>query len=303
VIAVLVVNWNDASASIRALNSARSTSGLLRILVDNASDVDPRDAVLAGCPGTAVERLPTNRGYAGACNHGVEVAAGRGASHVLIMNNDAALAPDALDALIAADRQLPGRVLAPVIVYSDAPERVWSAGGYLEPPYLRNHHIGLGDRLDSHRSRRRVEWATGCALWFSVDTWRRIGPLDEAFFLYLEDVDWCLRAGEMGIETWVVPEAVVRHDVSRTTAELPSGSLRYYAYRNHFRLAFRHSRRLGRLVIAFELVWTVVKIGLRSLAFPSYRHDDWYHARTHAVRDFLSGRWGPAPPRVTGAAP
>ncbi len=301
-IAVLVVNWNDAWASIRALNSARSETEVLRILVDNASAVDPRDVVLANCPGTVIERLPANGGYAAACNRGVEVAARRGASHVLIMNNDAELAPGALEELSVADTELPGRVLAPVIVYNDAPERVWSAGGYIESPYMRNHHIGLGDSLESHRTRRQVQWATGCSLWFSIDTWRRIGPLDEAFFLYLEDVDWCLTAAESGIETWLVPEAVVRHDVSRTTGGLSPEALRYYAYRNHFRLAFRHSRGVGRFVIASELVWTVTKIGLRSLGFSSYRHDPWYHARTRAVRDFLLGRWGPAPSRATGAA-
>jgi GT2 family glycosyltransferase len=301
-IAVVVVNWNDTSASIRALNSARSRAAPLRILVDNASTIDPSGAVLAGSPGAVVERLPVNRGYAAACNRGVDVAVRRGASHVLIMNNDAELVPGALDELIAADRQLPGCLLAPVIVYSDAPEQVWSAGGYVDPPYLRNHHIGLGESLESHCTRRRVQWATGCSLWFSIDTWRHIGPLDEAFFLYLEDVDWCLRAAKAGIQTWLVPEAVVRHDVSRTTGGLSSEQIRYYAYRNHFRLAFRHARGVGRLVVASELVWTAVKIGIRSFAFSSYRHDRWYHARTRALRDFLLGRWGPAPSNVNGAA-
>jgi len=272
----------------------------LRILVDNASDIDPCDAVRASCPETVIERLPANRGYAAACNHGVDVAARRGASHILIMNNDAELAHDALDQLMAADADLPGRLLAPLIVYSEAPERVWSAGGFIEPPCLRNHHIGLGDSREAHRSRQRVQWATACSLWFSIDTWRKVGPLDEAFFLYLEDVDWCLRAAEAGVETWLVPEAVVRHDVSRTTSDLSPASLRYYAYRNHFRLAFRHARGLARIAIASELLWTTVKIGIRSLGFSSYRHNSWYHARTRGLRDFVLGRWGPAPGVVDG---
>jgi hypothetical protein len=170
---------------------------------------------------------------------------------------------------------------------------VWSAGGYVEPPYLRNHHVGLGDPLDAHRTRRRVEWATGCALWFSIDTWRRVGPLDEAFFLYLEDIDWCLRASRLGIEIWVVPEAIVRHDVSRTTGNLSSETIRYYAYRNHFRVAFRHTVGWRRAVIVVELAWTVIKIAIRTVASSAYRHDSWYHARTRAVRDVVLGRWGP----------
>jgi GT2 family glycosyltransferase len=298
--AIVVVNWNDTSASVRALLSARSEGPLLRILVDNGSATDPSEAIRTSCPDAIIERLPVNRGYAAACNHGVEVAARLGASHVLIMNNDAQLTENAVDELAAADAELPGRLLAPVIVYNDAPEVVWSAGGYLQPPCLRNHHIGLGEPLGAHRTRQRVQWATGCSLWFAISTWRRVGPFDEAFFLYLEDVDWCLRAAKTGVETWLVPEAVVRHDVSRTTGALPSESLRYYAYRNHFRLAFRHSRGLRRGIIGAELVWTAVKIGVRCIGFSSYRHDSWYHARTRAVRDFLLGCWGPAPSMAQG---
>jgi GT2 family glycosyltransferase len=294
VLAVVIVNWNDTEASIRALRSARSTRPVLPILVDNNSRDDPTAAVFEACPDAVVERLSRNAGYAAACNHGIRLGAARGADRILVMNNDAELAVDALDCLDTVDREHPGCVLAPLIVYADDPDEVWSAGGYLEPPCVRNHHLGLGESRAAYSSPRQVEWATGCALYFSIATYERIGPFDEAFFLYLEDVDWCLRARRAGVATWMIPDAVVRHDVSRTTSGLPSESIRYYAYRNHFRLAFRHATGWERGAVAAELAWTLAKIGLRTAAFPTFRHDAWYHARTRAIRDFLVGRWGPA---------
>jgi GT2 family glycosyltransferase len=294
VLAVVIVNWNDTAASIRALRSVRSTDPVLPILVDNHSRDDPTAAVLEACPDAVVDRLAENAGYAAACNHGVRIGAALGADRVLVMNNDAELATDALDRLAAAHHEHPGCVLAPLIVYADAPNEVWSAGGYLEPPCVRNHHLGLGDTRAAHSSPRPVEWATGCALYFSIATFARVGPFDEAFFLYLEDVDWCLRARRVGVATWMIPDAIVRHDVSRTTGGLPSESIRYYAYRNHFRLAFRHALGWERGAVAAELAWTLAKIGVRTVAFPAFRHDAWYHARTRAIRDFLLGRWGPA---------
>jgi GT2 family glycosyltransferase len=297
-LAVVIVNWNDTAASIRALRSVRATEPVVTILVDNASPDDPTAAVLAAQPETQMLRLAANEGYAAACNRGVRAAAAAGAEHVLVMNNDAELAPDALDRLAAAAREHPGAVLAPLIVYTDAPDEVWSAGGYLEPPCVRNHHLGLGEPRSAHTAPRAaahaVEWATGCALFFSMTTFDRVGPFDEKFFLYLEDVDWCLRARRAGIPTWIIPEAVVQHDVSRTTGELPSATIRYYAYRNHFRLAFRHAG-WARGAVAGELVWTLAKISVRQLVYPAFRHDEWYHARTRAVRDFLFGRFGPDP--------
>jgi GT2 family glycosyltransferase len=302
VLAIVIVNWNDAAASIDALRSVHASDPVLRVLVDNASSDDPTDATLAVFPDAIVDRRPRNTGYAAACNRGVRVAIEQGASHVLVMNNDAQLAPDALDELLRAERERGARILAPLIVYADQPGEVWSAGGYLEPPCVRNHHLGLGQPLANYRQSRPVEWATGCALFFSVSTFVRVGPFDEKYFLYLEDVDWCLRAARKGVETWLVPSAVVRHEVSRTTGELTSETIRYYAYRNHFRLAFRYSRGLERVAVAGELVWTLAKIGARSLSSAEYRRDGWYHARTRAIRDFLLGHWGPETPHLASAA-
>lgn len=289
----MIVNYNDADASIRALQSIRSSETVLAVLVDSSSVDDPTAAVAAACPDARVERMSENLGYAAACNHGVRRAIAAGADHVLVMNNDAVLAPDALDQLHAAEREHAGSIIAPLIVYADAPDEVWSAGGYLERPCVRNHHLGLGESRGAYSIARPVEWATGCALFFSTTTFQRVGPFDEAFFLYLEDVDWCLRAREIGVRTWVVPAAVVRHEVSRTTGELPSETIRYLAYRNHFRLAFRHAHGWARAAVAFELVATLAKIAIRVVAFPAFRHDQWYHARTRAIRDFVLGRFGP----------
>jgi GT2 family glycosyltransferase len=295
VIAVVVVNWNDTETSVRALRSARAKELVVPILVDNASATDPTQAARDVVPDAVVQRLPVNAGYAAACNRGTEIAIALGARFVLVMNNDAELAPDALDRLVSAGDQRPGSILAPLIVYAEAPDEVWSAGGYVQPPCVRNHHVGIGRPRAAYTRPRRVEWATGCALLFGVDTFKRIGPFDEKFFLYLEDVDWCLRAARRSVGTWLIPDAVVYHDVSRTTGGLSSSTIRYYAYRNHFRLAFRHTTGWARGAVAVELVWTLAKIGVRSLAFRSYRHDPWYHARTRAIRDFLLGRWGPDP--------
>lgn len=292
-LAVVVVNWNDTNASIRALQSVRASKPVRSILVDNASPEDPSAAVASMRPEVHVERLPENLGYAAACNHGVRMAIATGADRVLVMNNDAILAPDALDRMDEAHDQHPGTIIAPLIVYSDAPDEVWSAGGYLEPPCVRNHHIGLGDARSKFQDARPVEWATGCALFFSTATYARVGRFDEAFFLYLEDVDWCLRARDIGIATWLVPAAVVMHDVSRSTGELPSATIRYLAYRNHFRLAFRHTHGWRRSPVVLELLGTLAKIAIRSVAFAEYRHDRWYHARTRAIRDFMLGRFGP----------
>src|SRR5439155_4666635 len=130
---------------------------------------------------------------------------------------------------------------------------------------------------------------------FSAETWRKVGRFDEGYFLYLEDVDWCLRAADLGVPTWFLGSAVVRHEVSATVSALPSIVTRYYGYRNYYWLAFRHAPRWALPAIVGDLVWTLVKSALRWALFPSYRSNSYYHARTRAVLDFLRRRTGPGP--------
>jgi GT2 family glycosyltransferase len=65
---------------------------------------------------------------------------------------------------------------------------------------------------------RRVCWAVGCALVAATETFRSLGPFDERFFLYGEDLDLGLHASERGIETWFHPEARVLHERAHASA-------------------------------------------------------------------------------------
>jgi GT2 family glycosyltransferase len=293
-VAVAVVNWNDLASSLKCLESVREASPeTMLVLVDNGSDADPRPDVAAQCPGAYVVRLEANLGYAGGCNAGAAAAIELGAEYLLLLNNDTTIDGATLPALTRAAALRPDAILAPKIVYADRPDVVWSAGGTVSGPMLRNEHLGDQDPSSRWEVSRRVDWATGCALFLSMDSFRRLGPMDEAYFLYLEDVDWCLRGARLGIETWFVPEAIVRHEVSRTLRGPQwSDHVRYYAYRNRYRLAYRYGSVLTRPIVVADGVWTLAKAGIRTISSSSHRHDRHYHVRTHAVVDFFRQRWG-----------
>ncbi|MDQ6879990.1 MAG: glycosyltransferase family 2 protein [Candidatus Dormibacteraeota bacterium] len=297
-IAVVIVNWNETDISLVCIHSVLRAGypNLDVVLVDNGSDDDPTEALRVFAGKVEVVRLKTNRGYGAACNEGAMRAMARDAHYVLFLNNDTTIDAATLPELLKAARTKPPAILAPMIVYADNGSRVWSAGGYLVYPWMKNFHIGQGGLARSYSVGRRVDWATGCALLVASSTYRRLGPLDEDFFLYLEDVDWCLRAATLGIETRYVPSASVRHEVSTTVMRrLPAAHVRYYAYRNYYRLAFRYAPGWARPLIAAELTWTLAKIGIRWIFFPSFRRNAYYHARTRGLLDFLRGQWGPAP--------
>jgi GT2 family glycosyltransferase len=301
-VGVVVVNWEQASKSLTCLRSVLAAGGVrvLAVLVDNGSTESL--AEIEEClPDVRLVRLRSNLGYAAACNAGASRALAEGAQHLLFLNNDAQLEGGTLGALMAANARHPDAIIAPKIVYAEDPEHLWSAGGDVRRPWMQNRHFGQGELAVNHSVSRRVGWATGCALFCSARTFQRVGPLDEGFFLYLEDVDWCLRAGRFGVEVWYEPDAVILHEVSATTSRLPEPDVLYYGCRNTYRVAFRHSPALLRGGMAINVAWTLTKVVLRNAVSSSHRNDPLYRARTQALFDFVFGRKGarsqPAVPR------
>jgi GT2 family glycosyltransferase len=303
-VGVVVVNWNDAERSIACLQELTATgyTRLRLVLVDNDSDEDPTDAASAAVPGLYVLRLERNRGYAAGCNAGASVAISMGANYLFFLNNDTKVDRRCLDELVLAAASHPGCVLGPKLVYADQPEVIWAAGGAIDRSSMANYHIGNGEPAALYMAERRVDWLTGCALFLSAETYARLGPMDEEFFLYLEDVDWSLTAEKAGIERWLVPSAVVKHAVSATTTVLPATEIFYYGCRNTLRLAIRQTKWPRQVLVRGRVVLSAAKVVVRNALFESRRRDPYYRARSRAVLDALRGHWGKAQDSVGSGA-
>jgi hypothetical protein len=296
-VGIVVVNWNGADDTIACLDSlARLDYPRWRTyVVDNASSDDSALRIRAAHPESCLVQAERNLGYAGAFNLGCTRVLANGAEYIWLLNNDTTVEWDSLRALVEAAQELGAALYSPKILRADCPGELWYAGGYLEGN-LKSHHRGRGEQDRGQYDRRsRVTWATGCALFLSAVVAHVLGPMDERYFLYLEDVDWCLSASARGIPTYFVPRARVYHGVSRSVDRLDPRLLRYYAWRNYYLLVFRHGTRRQRLRVYADLASRFVKIGLRQVYFPNFRHNSYYHARTRALVDFVRGRMGPAP--------
>ncbi len=295
-IAVIVVNWNGFEDTQRCIASVLASSyGEVAVyVVDNGSSGDEAGALRRNWPDVSVIRLERNAGYGGAANAGIEAARRNGCWAALVLNNDATISPDALEQLKASSRTRGGRaILAPLVERADG--RVWSAGGKLRWPWVAGEHIGLGAEPSAFVEPVRVSWASGCALFAPMAAFDDIGGFDERYFLYLEDLDWCLRARKRGYEIWYEPSARVTHAVTKTVNAIDPRIARYYAYRNFYIAGFRHAPWAWRAWLAGHLAVSIAKVSARNALFSAYRRDSFYNARTRALFDFVRGRTGMAP--------
>ncbi len=209
VIAVIVLNWNNAERTRQCLQLARVTTDLkpLWIVVDNGSDQPITDLE----PDVIVLRQTSNLGFAGGTNVGIHHAVGLGADYIWLLNNDTEPLPRTLDTLVEAIGSDPRIGMAsPVILNSDDGDAIdWHGSVMRNGVYASTKSAAVFARWQ-HETPGHI-CLTGTALLLSRSLVERIGGFDEGLFAYWEDTDLSLRANAAGFNAIVVSDTAIRH--------------------------------------------------------------------------------------------
>jgi hypothetical protein len=240
----------------------------MRILVvDNASSDDSVASIRREFPSVEVIVNALNLRFAGGNNVGIRHALQKGTEYVLLLNNDTTVDPEFLTELVKRAEGDPaiGMVGAKIYYYSD-PGRIWFAGGRIEWWKGWISHIGLRESdHGQHDTSADVDYITGCCLLVKRSVIDKTGMLDERFFMYGEDVDWCLRAQRAGFRLLYEPRAKVWHKLSVSSG----GHFSWYKNRNKLkstvRLALRYAHPVQWLTIPFLLPFRLLRqvLGIR----------------------------------------
>jgi GT2 family glycosyltransferase len=247
----VVLNYNGLDDTSRCLASLRAAADprLATIVVDNASTQDPTPALRAEFPWAACIRNAVNGGYAGGNNVGILHALQRGAKYIVLLNNDTIVAPQFVRRLAAAAESCPSYgILGPVINFMDEPETVRTDGVFFNragvPGFFQPRPVPLINR--EIPAVTEVDVVNGCCMLIKVSTFRRIGLIDERFFLVHEESDFCLRARRAGFHCGVLGETLVWHKGSSTFQRTGQGLQRYYDARNLWLLLRKHQALCSR---------------------------------------------------------
>jgi GT2 family glycosyltransferase len=298
----VLLNWNDRSGTERCLERLGASEGVHPdvLVVDNGS-AGGDAAFFRGRLGShRVLALPENRGYAGGMNAGLRFWREReGRAPILLVTPDARVAPDALRRLLEELERTPGAgLVGPLVVYSDEPERI-GAGGVVDADARRAYLI----RKVAGDGPHDVDWIDGCCMLIRPGALEDVGELDERYFAYFEETDYCERARRAGWSVRLVPAAVVEHP--KIVGTLPPYYF-YYMARNRY-LFWEKNFDIGWPRIALQVAgqtaraWASV---VRDLVTPARRSLWRGHLRDArlqlrgAVRgtaDHLRGRHGPMP--------
>ena len=231
-LSIVIVSFNTRPDLERCIESLAASPPLMPheiVVVDNASSDGSVEAVRRRWPGIRVIVQPENLGFAVANNAGIRASHG---SMVLLLNSDCVVPSGAVDRLAERLRAHPSAAVAgPLLV--DASGRTELSFGRMISPWAELRQKAIGKAYDrgmatamrwvsrAVSSERYVDWVSGAALLVYRADADAAGLLDERFFLYTEDVDFCAAIRARGRKILFTPEATVTHLRGRSRATVP----------------------------------------------------------------------------------
>lgn len=251
-VAIVVLNWNGVTDTSECLESLKAItySNHELVVVDNGSRGDDV-AVLRQRFGPSIHLIVNDRnyGFAGGCNRGLRYALERGADYLLLLNNDVVVEPAFLSQLVQAAQALPDLAAAcPKIYFYDRPQVLQSTGGRVNPWLGTSRQLGRGERdQGQHNQIAARDYADGACMLIKREALERVGLLDEDYFAYWEETDWCARARALGLRCYYIPAAKVWHKEGRSLATRNDF---YFLYRRNALLFLRKRRAALHLVSA-----------------------------------------------------
>jgi len=250
-LSIIIVNWNVKELlyyCLQSLLTACQTAPALSveiIVVDSASGDGSPHMVRDHFPEVRLIASDKNLGYAGGNNAGAAAARGR---YLLLLNPDTVVSPEAPARMVDyMETHLAVGALGPQLLWPEG--RVQSSrrrfptlgalfweSTLLEQWFPHNRYAQayhLAEQAPDHI--QKVDWVVGAAILIRRAAWLQVGPIDETFFMYFEETDWCRRSAELGWEVHYLPTAQVTHYEGKSSEQLlAERTLRFQRSKIHY---------------------------------------------------------------------
>lgn len=294
-IAIVLINWNGKQDTIECIQSLSALEmrnhDVDIVVVDNGSDDDSATSIPKKFPHVKLVRLDQNTGFTGGCNAGIQKSMQIGAEYVWLLNNDTTVHTDALYKLVETFAKHDIGIVGSKIYFSKGHEYhkdrytksqqgkvIWYAGGMIDWNNVYASHRGV-DEVDQGQYDELEEtmFVTGCSMMISKSLIQDIGLFDERFFLYLEDVEYCMRAKRNGYKVVYNPSSMVWHKNAQSSDGPGNKTHDYYLTRNRILFGMKYAS----IRTKFALLRESVAIATSSS-----------QVRRRAALDGLLGRYG-----------
>lgn len=267
-VTIVTVNFKQNEVTKEFLTSISAYSGknaLEVILVDNGCMAPAESYFKEIYPELIYLPSRSNLGFAGGNNLGISRAKGE---YLLLLNNDTELTEGFIDQMVEEmDRNPSIGILSPLILYHENPTIIQYAG-YSDMNYytVRNRTIGQFEKNENQYKEisRETGFCHGAAMMCRRKEVMQVGGMDENYFLYYEELDWCEKFRRAGLKIWFTGKATIYHKESMSVGKESALKI-YFVTRNRMLFIRKNGKRKHRLV--FFLYYTLLFAPVKSLQF------------------------------------
>ena len=275
-IGIVIVNYNGA---------AYQNTDFEIIVVDSGSKDNSIELLEKDFPKVHVLKQNENVGVAKGNNIGIEYSLSLQTEYTLLMNNDIEVNEMLLDNLLSVAED--DAVVVPKIYYYEPNDLLWFAGGDFIFNKGLTIHFGKKE-LDNgqYDDLKIINYAPTCCMLIKNSIFSKVGKMDENYFMYYDDTDFCLRLMENDIKIIYQPKAIMWHKVSSSTGGEDSPLSVYYNTRNRFYFINKHSKMMPIRVKIYSLISNIVQY----IIYPIRCKNDKYIRL--ALIDYYKGNMG-----------
>lgn len=202
-----------------------------------------------------IVRNKINKGYAAGMNTGIKYAFSHSAAYVMLLNNDTIFTEEIIKKLLHVRNNDIG-IIGPAIQFIKENSTIYDLGGKVNKITGKTSHFEVKDKSVS--ALLNAEYISGCCMLIKAEVFEKIGFFDEQFFLYYEDVDFCLRAAKVGLKTVVVPTAFIFHELSSSVGK-NSGFAIFHQTKS--------ALLFGKKYLGIKIFFNIVFVSFQSIKF------------------------------------
>lgn len=204
ILSIIIVNWNTEDLLRSCLESIYNETKNITyeiFVIDNASSDSSLEFITNQFPQVKLIRNNINSGYAKACNQGIKISKGK---YILLLNPDTVILNNALEKLISfADKTPSAGIFGPKLINKDGSLQL--SCRIFPKVFFKSYMLKIENAIAN------VDWLVGACLLIRREVINDVGYIDEDFFMYGEDMDFCYRAKKRGWNCLFYPLSEVLH--------------------------------------------------------------------------------------------
>jgi GT2 family glycosyltransferase len=295
----IVLSYNVYEDTVECLESlyAALPNTAAVLVIDNASSPPVISSLQARFPNAEIVGLPTNLGWAGGNNVGIQIALERGFEWVCLLNNDTVFPDGQAAAWCNSLVQTPPALMHPAIYYWHEPEIA-----QLRPNVDKDGNLPATEK--GWHGHVMLNFAYGACLGVHRSIFEKIGSFDERLFLQLEETDFYHRAVTAGYVAACDPTLKIFHKESRAFGGKKTPAKIYYIARNSLLVIEKRRERLSvKLSLVRDLYWSIAHVAAdNNLQTGFVSNLRWFFssapfatAARAGIADYLRRRFGKMP--------